>query len=648
MNSAPRGIALRGGPRPLTGDPGALGEATRAERQRWPVALVSMPFYDPRWPAIQIGLLKVIAESHGFPAETLHLNLELAAAMGPELYHDLSEHDRGRSTGDWLFSRAAFGAAAPDPTGEFLRDLGDRLQFDDAQRSELERWRGSGVDRYLDRLVEEVAWDDYRVVGFTSTFAQTVPSLALAARLKRQRSELVVVFGGANCEGPMGVELARTMECIDYVVTGEGDAVFTELLVALSEERDPAGLPGIACRRDGDVVDGGPAAPVERLDDLPTPDYREYFRRASEFGIVPEHLRHQTWLPAQSARGCWWGERRHCTFCGLNGSTMAYRSKSPARLRQELAELSAQCGSVRFYFVDNILDRGYIDEFLPSLRADGVDYRFFYEVKSNLTRAQVARLADGGVVRIQPGIESLSSHVLGLMRKGVRAADNVNLLRWARHYGVDVNWNIIYGFPHETREDYDEQAELVPSLVHLQPPRASGRIWLERFSPIFTDRAAFPVRFLGAESAMPYIFPAGVDLDRLAYFFEGELADTLPDEAFEELRKLLERWREANDGGAAPSLTVARADGFIQIVDGRSPGTVGVHTFEGPLASLYLGLMDAPLTAARAAEHAGLGRSLGEVTEALDEFVARGLMMRDRNLFLSLALPPDHSPDRQP
>ena len=225
------------------------------------------------------------------------------------------------------------------------------------------------------------------------------------------------------------------------------------------------------------------------------------------------------------------------------------------------------------------------------------------------------------------------------MHKGVRAADNVNLLRWARYHGVDVNWNIICGFPHETREDYDEQAALVPNLVHLQPPRACGRIWMERFSPIFTDRAAFPARWLRPDRALPYIYPPGVDLNQLAYFFEAELEDTLPDVAFEELRKLLDRWREAHHGGATPSLTVSRADGFIQVVDARSPDTVGVHTFEGPLASLYLGLLDRPLTAGMVAERTGLGRPLGEVTEALDEFVARGLMMRDRNLFLSLAVP---------
>jgi ribosomal peptide maturation radical SAM protein 1 len=600
--------------RPVTGDPRRLDAATRRRREEWPVALVVMPFHATRWPSIQAGLLTAIAVSHGFPAETHHLNLDLAAAMDPELYDALTQHDRLRHAGDWIFAPRAFGADTPDRGDRFTTERRDQIPLTDTQLADLTRWRNGGVDRYLDQLVERTDWDRYRVVAFTTTFAQTVPSLALAAALKHRNPELVVVFGGANCEGPMGLELARTMNPIDYVATGEGDVAFTDLLVDLSEGRDPAGRPGLACRRGSEVVQGPPAPPLEGLDDLPTPEYGEYFARAAELGIWPEHLRHQSLLPAQSARGCWWGEKRHCTFCGLNGSTMAYRSMSPARLRRELATLSERHGSVHFFFVDNILDRRYIDEFLPQLRADGVDYSFFYEVKADLTREELKVLAQSGIWRIQPGIESLSSHVLGLMRKGVRAADNVNVLRWARHYGIDVTWNLIYGFPHETRDDYREQADLIPNLVHLQPPHGYGRIWMERFSPIFTDREAFPVRWISPDGALPYIYPAGVDLDQLAYFFEAELEHTLPEDAYDVTRKAVEVWREAAGPRSlpghvaqpapapapspaaepAPSLTVSRADTFIQVLDRRVPETVGVHTFEGPLAALYLALMDKP------------------------------------------------------
>ena len=49
------------------------------------------------------------------------------------------------------------------------------------------------------------------------------------------------------------------------------------------------------------------------------------------------------WQPSvfvETSRGCWWGERMHCTFCGLNGATMAYRSKSAPRALAELTHLA--------------------------------------------------------------------------------------------------------------------------------------------------------------------------------------------------------------------------------------------------------------------------------------------------------------------
>jgi len=586
-----------------------------------------------------VGLLKAIAASHGFPTATMHLNLDFASQIGLYLYRTLSQHRRARNAGDWIFSPCAFGDEAPDPSGLFLGDCRDRLAFRDEQLAVLDHCRRKVVPAFLDKMVEEIDWSRYRVVGFTSTFAQTVPSLALAKMLKCKHPELVVIFGGANLEGPMGVELVRTMECIDYAVTGEGDVAFTELLVALSEGRDPECLPGVLSRRDGQVTASAPAARFDRLDDLPTPDYGEYFERAAHLGILPEHRRHEVWLPAESARGCWWGQKRHCTFCGLNGMSMTYRAKSSQRLRRELAELAAQTSATQFSFVDNILDPSYFEELFPALRDDELDYSFFFEIKSNISRRQLRILAEGGVHRIQPGIESLSSHVLGLMRKGVRAAQNVNVLRWARHYGIEVNWNLLYGFPHEDAEDYRRQTELISKLVHLQPPDVSDRIWMERFSPIFSDREAFPARWIVPERGLSYIYPARVELDQLAYFFEYELEHTLPDSAYEEIRKAVTSWKEVYARTERPSLNVRRADTFIQVVDGRDHDVVGVHTFEDPLASIYLGLMDKPLTARALTEELRLPNRVEEVEEALDEFTARGLMMRDGNLFLSLALP---------
>ena len=72
-----------------------------------------MPFISIRRPSIQLGLLKSLAGSHGFPVDTFHLNLELAHSMDAEFYEAICVNGR-QFVGDWLFSTQAFGADAPD------------------------------------------------------------------------------------------------------------------------------------------------------------------------------------------------------------------------------------------------------------------------------------------------------------------------------------------------------------------------------------------------------------------------------------------------------------------------------------------------------------------------------------------------------
>ena len=89
-----------------------------------------------------------------------------------------------------------------------------------------------------------------------------------------------------------------------------------------------------------------------------------------------------------------------------------FRSKSPERVLDELAQQARRYRSFRFEAVDNILDMAYLKQLFPALAENDAGYEFFYEVKANLSREQLRLLAQAGVTHIQPGIESLSSHVL--------------------------------------------------------------------------------------------------------------------------------------------------------------------------------------------------------------------------------------------
>jgi ribosomal peptide maturation radical SAM protein 1 len=618
--------------------------ATPAERAALPVVVITMPFMAVDRPSIQVGLLTALAADRGFPVRGLHANLDFAVRVGLADYELLNER-RGRMVGDWLFSVAAFGAEAPDTAGSFPEvfepDLGYLAAEPGQMRRRLLEWRDVVVPAYLDELVEEIAASGVRVAAFSSTFQQNTASFALAERLKRRVPGLVTVFGGANFDGEMGLELVRSVDAIDLAVIGEGDRAFPDLLDALAAGADPGAVPGVA-RRDGDTVAATPPAPaLTRLDDLPDPDYTEYFSRAQRLGVLSGAGHRTIWIPFEAARGCWWGAKHHCTFCGLNGATMTFRSKTPERIQDELARQVRRYRSFSFEAVDNIMDRGYLRTLLPRLAGSGAGYEMFYEVKANLSRQQVKQLALGGVNRIQPGIESLSSRVLSLMRKGVTAAQNVNLLRWARYYGIDVAWNLLYGFPGETAQDYAEQATAAADLVHLQPPGGAGRIWLERFSPLFTEHETFGLRWRRPERSYGYVYPERVDLDRVAYFFEYELADALPDEAYAPLVAAVDDWttRWAVPDADRPVLRYWSAPGYLQLYDNRRPGAEGTYTFAGLLADIYLACVDRPISAAAVRARVGAERPVEEIEEALVEFHRRGLMFLDRGRALALALP---------
>ena len=601
-----------------------------------------MPFMDAHHPSIQLGLLKSLAVAHGFPARTLHANLSFAARIGVDDYQLLAQH-RGCMVGEWLFSLEAFGAAAPDPGSRLLGELAGDLSYlavsPERLREKLTRIREADIPAYLDTLMDAFPWGETAVVGFSSTFQQNTASFALARRLKQRYPHIFTLFGGANFDGDMGPELVRTVDCIDAAVIGEADEAFPRLLTALAAGANLAAVPGLARRVDGQVTVTPPLPPARRLDDLPVPDYQEYFAAAEDAGILSRTGQRKVWLPIETARGCWWGAKHHCTFCGLNAATMRFRSKSPRRVLDELGEQARRYRSFHFEAVNNVLDMTYLKNLFPVLAATETDYKFFYEVKANLSREQLRLMARAGVTYIQPGIESLSSHVLRLMRKGVRAAQNVNLLRWCRYYGIRVSWNLLCGFPGETEQDYAEQAAAMPHLLHLPPPSAAGRIWLERFSPLFTGHGTSPLTDRTPERSYRYVYPENVDLDRVAYFFDYRADGALPDSAYAPVQGAAATWSEAWAADKPPALTYWSAPHFVQICDERQLGQHGTYTFEDTLADLYLACTNRPITAAAVRRILDLRLPADAVQEIFEEFQRRGLMFLDGRFALALALP---------
>lgn len=605
------------------------------------ILLLSMPFGAMERPALGLSLLKARIARDGIVCDVRYPSFTFADLLGAEEYQWISSAlPYIAFAGDWCFAEALYGPR-PAADARYVADVLQatwRLGTQEIARVMAVR---AMAGKFLDHCMACIPWEDYAIVGFTSTFEQNLASLALAKRIKAAHPRIAIVFGGANWEGEMGEELHRQFAFVDYVCSGEADESFPLLaeLLLTGGGQGAASPPGVVYREDGRSRSTGRSRAVRNMDALPVPDFSDYFRDWSQSGAalaaVPTVL-------VETSRGCWWGDKSHCTFCGLNGATIAYRSKSGARALAEMRELSDRWQTDRIEVVDNILNMRYFSDLLPALAADGRPWEIFYEVKANLSRTQVAALRAAGVTRIQPGIESLSDHVLELMRKGTSGLRNVQLLKWCREYGITVEWNILYGFPGETREDYEKVLAMLPSIEFLDPPVACGPIRMDRFSPYFEKPEELGLTNVRPMAPYSFLYPfPGESLMRIAYHFDFDYRPgQAPTGYADDVIRFAEAWRRKDGRGMLGS--VRRPGGSLSLFDTRPGATMPEVELSGCEAAAYE-FCDEIHSLSAIARHLREHPLGADITEEgllafLESLVANKLMLTDGRNWLSLAV----------
>ena len=611
-----------------------------------PAMLVSMPWTTLRAPSIQIGTIKAVLDRAGLPAETAHLYVTFFDFLQERLGQDFPGIDEFEQSG-WLFGEWMF-AVPPFRTQSETNDERFRLQF-------AHEFGGKAVDRafairdlvpeFLDLCADEILASEPTVVGLSSTFAQTVPSLTLAKLLKQRSPHLSIVMGGSNCEGPMGAAIHRLFPWVDVVVRGEAEQVAPLLFRELLEGHRVSAQPGLCIRQEGraEVVDE--AAPRGLMRDVPLPAYEEYFARLSRSALRQWKI----WLPYETSRGCWWGLKHLCTFCAANGETVTFRSKPPDKVLDEIPKLSRRYGIRDIWFVDNILDERYTRTLFPKLRDREDAVSIFVETKAHVSRDNLKTLRDAGVVMAQVGVESLSTPILRLMDKGTSSIQNIRILKWCAELGIKAFWNIIYGFPGESPDEYRRMAELVPSLVHLEPPNPPIPLRMDRFSRYHNDPDEYGLEVVGPLPINRFVYAGDPsDVLDLQYFFSFAYKDGRnPERYVAPLRQACALWRREWRENFC-RLSYRLESGGLEISDQRSWRVPDVHHLGPVEASIYLAC-DSGATVRRIRDSL-TNRELAcpdadRIAAVLDDMVDRRIMFEENGVYLSLAVSADARAD---
>lgn len=539
------------------------------------ITLIQMPFGSLAQPAL--GLLQlqaVVKQRFGDRCETevIYISHDFANYLGMGLYTRITYADSNlrfgpmSGLGDWFFRHVAF-PELPDNTEEYRNRFfsgADATGFVDIEAVLTPR---PHVPTLLEAMIHKYDLLSSDLVGFTSMFMQNTACIALARLLKQRGARPLIVIGGPNCEGPMGDALAANVPYFDAVFSGPGLKSFPEYVQACLDNRDRADAPSVT-----------PVIRGEELD-INTPlalDYTAFldtFDRAFNRAFQPV-------LTFETSRGCWWGAKAHCPFCGLNGSTMAFRAMTPTTavaLFEELYDYSPRC--TLFECVDNIMPSEYPDVVFPHVTPPpGVSV--FYEVKADVTAHDLESMSRAGVTRIQPGIEALATRSLKTLKKGTTACGNVALLKNCITFGVTPLWNFLIGIPREEEPDavYAKYAADIPNLHHLPPPWAVFKVRVDRFSPYFMQPQQYGLS-LRPKEFYHHVYPFGErSLFDLAYYFDDEHADTAAYAAAAAkwqpiLHRLISAWNQVwrvQDIATRPALFVQRRGSSYHLHDSRN------------------------------------------------------------------------------
>ncbi len=615
------------------------------------VSLVNMPFSSIEIPSIALTQLQSVIHrrfADRASIEVCYASHDACRLMGVEDYRQICNESSHSGLGDWLFRQLAF-PGLTDNTPAYQQRY---FPAHDPRRQAFDRLLAlrPGLGRWLDGLIERYRLDQADLVGFTSMFGQNVASFALARRLKQRFPHILIAIGGANCESPMGEEIARNVETIDYVFSGPALISFPELIESLldGEPERAERIDGVFTRSNLAASSDSAAPPVALIgaeldidEEVPL-DY-EPFLRAFETAFAGEEV--EPTLMFETSRGCWWGERAHCTFCGLNGSTMSFRWMKPEKAVALIRSLFAYYPRVRrFNCVDNIMPKEYPREVFARL-ATPPGASLFYEVKADLSEEDIALLSAAGVDGVQPGIEALDTSTLKLMRKGMTSVRNIAFLQHCLLHDVHPAWNLLVGFPGEGEEVYRRYVEIFHLLVHLPPPAGVFPVRFDRFSPYFTEAARHGLE-LAPLDFYPQVYPfAPESLARLAYYFTDRNVKAPYFLAMARwigrLYKVQGAWARAWDGGHPPVLCFERPGGRT-VRDSRSGSTV-VHDV-GDGGRRLLEALAAPTTLAELAK-VPFDPPLDREAE-LERLRSLGLVFEDGDRLISLVLPHEAKPER--
>lgn len=416
------------------------------------IALIQCPLWGTYEPPIALSQLCACLKKEGHEVIVLDLNIKLYLKRTSE-YRNVWAWEQG----DFWYK--------PDLVKEYF-----------AKNSQ-------DICDYIGLLLKE----EIKLAAFSVNVASLNMSYEFAQRLKSERKDIKVLFGGPLFLNKRYISEVLNSNIVDAVIPGEGEYSFCKLVDYFVKKLDIALIPGIALKNNETIV-VTESAPPANLDALPFLDFTD---------LPLTDYDDQRHISLMTSRGC----IRRCYFCSDSPCWPGYRAMNGERIFQEIAfhkNINGDIGHVRFLDLAFNGNMKSLVKLCDLMRGRPLDIFWSANmiIRPEMSAKVIEKMARAGCEHIIFGIESGSERLLKSMNKYYNMRDADRIIRQMHEAGICVTANFMFGFPGETEEDFMQTLDFLKRNARFLDRAYPSRTYfaLEEFSYVYDHPEEFGIK----------------------------------------------------------------------------------------------------------------------------------------------------------
>lgn len=358
--------------------------------------------------------------------------------------------------------------------GSVLRKHGHEVRFLDTEKDKVNTGKAfNAAGYYEDRLAPLLDEFEPDMIGLSVHYSGAfLSAIDLARFVKGRNKEIITVIGGQHATIFGKIILERYPE-MDFVLKGESEETFAELVNSLCSGRDYSMIDGLVYRQGQGVFENQKNNFIEDVDAIPFPDYslvnmQEYHFDTSRW-LNPKRHKIDLSFPILTSRSC----PHRCNFCAMflvQGPK--FRMRSAENVVNEIEHVYNKYDQRYFSIIDDnfSLDKKRVLDICSLIKERGLDIQFDttngMEI-NHVTKEIMDALIGAGFIRTFFAMESGSEYIrTKVMRKPLPQNRIYEAFDVLRHYDGRFDFNVLFiiGFPQETRETLEETRNIIREL----------------------------------------------------------------------------------------------------------------------------------------------------------------------------------------